>query len=378
MKQTKRGNTAGHGPKCGARRIDGMCTRHAWDGGAPGQIDLIFASQDWFLRNTWLDQHIYSKTDHRLVIVEVERKLKGGEKVSHTKRPRSVQHWEAADDWKETIQRHLCEESTENWNTWSHKIRETALECRKDTRCKEPKAPGIDETERKRTLVAKSQKTEQTDLVETQTPENRSKREKTLKQAEQDDRAPPGEMGQNVGNERNYSKATTAIDKWLGSEEKLTGNETWGLDTTTFVKARKRLKALKNIPDGLTVEVLRSVPLELRAQLSTDMRRRLHELDMVKALRERTARTGRVHSECLMKNLAERGHSFTTPADPEVGVQTGPGIEVNRNVRVSARVRTHDEHRDGSRDDVTHTVFVTEIFPCLAPSFDWTPWRQRG
>ena len=73
-----------------------------------------------------------------------------------------------------------------------------------------------------------------------------------------------------------------------------------------------------------------------------------------------------------MKNLAERGQSFTTPADPEVGVQTGTGIEVNRNVRISARVRTHDEHRDGSRDGVTHTVFVTEIFPCLAPSFDWT------
>ena len=68
--------------------------------------------------------------------------------------------------------------------------------------------------------------------------------------------------------------------KWLDFEEKITGIETWGLDTTTFVKARKRLKAKKNIPDGLTVEVLRSLPLELRAQLSTDMRRRLHELDM--------------------------------------------------------------------------------------------------
>ena len=104
--------------------------------------------------------------------------------------------------------------------------------------------------------------------------------QKTLNQGEQDDRAPPGEMGQNVGNERNHSRATTAIDKWLDFEEKITGIETSGLDTTTFVKARKRLKALENIPDGLTVEVLRSLPLELRAQLSTDMRRRLHELDM--------------------------------------------------------------------------------------------------
>ena len=51
-----------------------MCTRHAWDGGAPGQIDFILASQDWFLRDTQLDQHIYSKTDHRPTIVEVERK----------------------------------------------------------------------------------------------------------------------------------------------------------------------------------------------------------------------------------------------------------------------------------------------------------------
>ena len=155
------------------------------------------------------------------------------------------------------------------------------------------------------------------------------------------------------------------------------------------------------ISDVLTSEVLRSLPLELRAQLSTDLRRRLHELQMVKALRERTARTGRVHSECLVMNLAEREYSFTTSADPEVGVQTGLGIEVHRNVRISARVRTHDEHRDGSRDGVTHTVFVTEIFLCLAPSFDWTllaafipsvwlrtsptrwptlatPWRQRG
>ena len=104
-------------------------------------------------------------------------------------------------------------------------------------------------------------------------------KEKTLNQAEQDDSAPPCGMGQTVGAERNHSRATTAIDKWLDFEEKITKIETWGLDTTTFVKARKRLKALKNIPDGLTVEVLRSLPLELRAQLSTDMRRRLHELD---------------------------------------------------------------------------------------------------
>ena len=68
--------------------------------------------------------------------------------------------------------------------------------------------------------------------------------------------------------------------KWLDFEEKISGIETSGLDTTTFVQARKRLKALKNIPDGLTVEVLPSPPLELRAQLSTDLRRRLHELDM--------------------------------------------------------------------------------------------------
>ena len=82
---------------------------------------LFWTSQDWFLRDTWLDQHIYSKTDHRPIIVEVERKLKGGEKVSHTKRPRSVQHWEAGDDWKETIERHLCEESPENCE---HMVRE--------------------------------------------------------------------------------------------------------------------------------------------------------------------------------------------------------------------------------------------------------------
>ena len=86
--------------------------------------------------------------------------------------------------------------------------------------------------------------------------------------------------GQNVGNERNHSRATTAIDKWLDFEEKLTGIEKWCLDAATFVKALKRLKTGKNIPDRLTVEVLRSLPLELRAQLSTDMRRRLHELDM--------------------------------------------------------------------------------------------------
>ena len=70
------------------------------------------------------------------------------------------------------------------------------------------------------------------------------------------------------------------IDKWLDIEEKLTGIETWSLDAATFVIALKRLKAGKNSPDGLTAEVLRSFPLELRAQLSTDIRRRLHELDM--------------------------------------------------------------------------------------------------
>ena len=58
-------------------------------------------------------------------------------------------------------------------------------------------------------------------------------REKTLKQAEQDGRAPPGEMGQTVGHERNHSRATAAIDKWLDSKEKLTGIETWGLDATS-------------------------------------------------------------------------------------------------------------------------------------------------
>ena len=166
--------------------------------------------------------------------------------------------------------------------------------------------------------------------------------------------------------------------KWLDSEEKLTRIETWGLDATTFVKALKRLKALKNIPGVLTSEVLRSLHPELRAQLSTDLRRRPHELDMVKALRERTARTGRVHSECLMKNLAERGHSFTTSADPEVGVQTGPGIEVNRNVRVSARVRTHDEHRDGSRDGVTHTQCSSQRFVLVSHPPSIGPCRPRS
>ena len=49
----------------------------AWDGGAPAQINFILASQNWLLQDTWVDQHIHSRTDHIPIIAEVERKLSG-------------------------------------------------------------------------------------------------------------------------------------------------------------------------------------------------------------------------------------------------------------------------------------------------------------
>ena len=116
--------------------------------------------------------------------------------------------WEAGDDWKETIERHLCEESPENWNTWSHKIRETALECRKDTRrAKNPELLALERRKEKGHSLQEHRKLSK-QICRRRRHLKTQAREKTLNQGEQDDRAPPGEMGQNVGNERNHSRAT--------------------------------------------------------------------------------------------------------------------------------------------------------------------------
>ena len=60
--------------------------------------------------------------------------------------------------------------------------------------------------------------------------------------------------------------------------------------------ALKKLKTGKNSPDGFTAEIMHSLPLEQRAKLSDDMRRRLHNLDVPGEWFECTADSGSGHS----------------------------------------------------------------------------------
>ena len=76
---------------------------------------------------------------------------------------------------------------------------------------------------------------------------------------------------------------------WINVEDEVREASTSGIDATGFATALKKLKKVKNSPDGLTAEILQSVPLEQRAHLSADMTRRMRSLDLPEEWFETTA-----------------------------------------------------------------------------------------
>ena len=113
---------------------DLMCTRQAWSDGQKAQIDFIMASQDWYLQDTWIDQHTHAATDHRPVCAELTKRMIFGSKPKFTKKPRSLLNWQPGDNWTEKAKEALREDGLENWREWAEKVRGIAQENRKDTK----------------------------------------------------------------------------------------------------------------------------------------------------------------------------------------------------------------------------------------------------
>ena len=80
-----------------------------------------------------------------------------------------------------------------------------------------------------------------------------------------------------------------AIAGWINKENEVREDGTSGIDATGFAAALKKLKKVKDSPDGLTAEILQSLLLEQRTMLSAETTRRVCTLELPQEWFESTA-----------------------------------------------------------------------------------------
>ena len=299
-----------------------MCTRQAWSDGQKAQIDVIMASQDWYLQDTWIDQYTHAATDHRPVCVEMTKRILCGYKPKFTKKPRSLLNWQPGDNWTEKAKETLKEDGLGNWREWTERVRGIAQENRKDTtRRKDPLLLSLmaqfkafsDTSPEERKFLSKRIWRRKRHL-------KREAIEQTIQTAAAAGRAPPGPRPslhvrwdkllegkesspegllseyfkelygvQGAAKTRAAEARALAITGWINKEDEVQKQGTSGIDATGFATALKKLKKGKNSPDGLTAEVLQNLPLEQRSRLSTEVTRRMYTLELPEEWFESTA-----------------------------------------------------------------------------------------